>query len=468
MPTLQPLSQTPRFALPSLPPHPMTLRNPPEELNSSMRLLWMSATQTLPLASIFTPPGQLNSRCGAGAAERSDITTGGGQLLDAIPFAIGDVDVAGALVDRDTEGSLELSFTGAPRAVAREELALCGELLDTTVAPVSNPNIALTIYRGHPWIIELAAARSFGPELCGIDHVRAAGCGWHPLLDTLIGITAAIEITARVDRETHRLLELARTGTPIPKTDEVLPGGTELLYTIVAFIGNVEIRVVWIDGNPHRFFELARTAASATDHPPVLGIKEEKIREAVLDFLARRVFGPDRLCLLRDELANATASTWETHAGDLSRHESELRDIGRSLRVQALRLEEHEDPKHPVVVLATERIEELSTRKSGVTAAIEALKAQRPAGHHPDEIAAMLDAVPDLRKALKTASDEQLTDIFDAFDVTISYDKASQQMQLGATITPELLPQNARDRSGEQSRVLDIAGAGFEPATFGL
>ena len=163
----------------------------------------------------------------------------------------------------------------------------------------------------------------------------------------------------------------------------------------------------------------SQAAATHADHPQVLGIKEEKVLEAALDFLARRVFGPDRLRLLRDELADATASTWENHAADLDRHESELRDIERSLRVQALRLEEHEDPKHPVVVLATERIEELSARKSGVTTAIDALKAKRPAGHHPDEIAAMLDAVPDLLKALKTASDEQLADIFGAFDVTV-------------------------------------------------
>jgi hypothetical protein len=75
----------------------------------------------------------------------------------------------------------------------------------------------------------------------------------------------------------------------------------------------------------------------------------------------------------------------------------------------------------------------------------------------------MLDAVPDLRKALKTASDEQLADIFGAFDVTISYDKTSQQLELAATITPELLPQNDCDSSGERSRVLEVAGGRFAP-----
>jgi hypothetical protein len=113
-----------------------------------------------------------------------------------------------------------------------------------------------------------------------------------------------------------------------------------------------------------------------------------------------------------------------------------------------------------------QRIEE--PQEEDRLSAIEALKAKRPAGHHPDEIAAMLNAVPDLRKALKTTSDEQLAAIFGAFDVTISYDKTSQQLDLAATITPELLPQNDSDRSGERSRVLEVARAGFEPATFGL
>jgi hypothetical protein len=118
-------------------------------------------------------------------------------------------------------------------------------------------------------------------------------------------------------------------------------------------------------------------------------------------------------------------------------------------------------PKHPVVMLATERIEELSARKTAVTTAIETLKTKRPARHHPDEIAARLDSVPDLRKALKTASSEQLADIFRAFDVTIDYDKRTQRLNLAATITPELLPRNDDDRSGERSRVPVIARERF-------
>jgi hypothetical protein len=45
----------------------------------------------------------------------------------------------------------------------------------------------------------------------------------------------------------------------------------------------------------------------------VLGIKEERRLEPILDPLSRRIFSADRLRLLRDELAASTASTWEEH-----------------------------------------------------------------------------------------------------------------------------------------------------------
>ena len=53
----------------------------------------------------------------------------------------------------------------------------------------------------------------------------------------------------------------------------------------------------------------------------------------------------------------------------------------------------------------------MSTRKPAVADAFDALRAKRPAGRHPDEIVAMLDAVPDLRSALTAASDEELVEI---------------------------------------------------------
>ncbi len=191
----------------------------------------------------------------------------------------------------------------------------------------------------------------------------------------------------------------------------------------------------------------------------------------MLDFLARRVFGPDGLRLLHDELAGATVSSWQQHGPEAERLEEDLGKLDRSLRMQSLRLEEHEDPNHPIVALASERIVELTARKAAVTDALSALKTKRPAGHDPDEVLAMLDAVPDLRPALATATEEKLAAIFQAFDVEITYDRDQQTLKLAATITPELLPDlepDENDRPEGRSQINGIAGAGFEPATFGL
>jgi hypothetical protein len=135
-----------------------------------------------------------------------------------------------------------------------------------------------------------------------------------------------------------------------------------------------------------------------------------------------------------------------------------------------LRLEEHENPDRPVVALATRRIEELSTRKRAVTDALDALKVERPAGHRPDDILAMLDALSDLRPALTNATEGELADISEAFDASITYDKPNGRLILAATIRTDLDPklQNDDDRPGERSLISQVAGAGFEPATFGL
>ena len=213
-------------------------------------------------------------------------------------------------------------------------------------------------------------------------------------------------------------------------------------------------------------------AADIAGHPKVYGVKEDKILGPVLDFLVRRVFGPDRLQLLRDELGTATASTWADHADELKRLESELTKIASAVRNQTLRLEEHADPNHPIVALATERIVELTSRKNAVEGSIEGLQAKRPVGTDPDEIAAILDAVPDLRPTIAKSTDADLAELFNAFDVGITYERQTETLKLAATLTPELLPklghENQKDRDNERSQDYGIAGAGFEPATFGL
>ena len=85
---------------------------------------------------------------------------------------------------------------------------------------------------------------------------------------------------------------------------------------------------------------------------------------------------------------------------------------------------------------------------------------------------ALLARIPDLAAALHQAPTELKRQVFEAFGLQIVYDKPSRRIEISATITEAIADtlENAKDLPQEVSSVAqrDIAGAGFEPATFGL
>jgi hypothetical protein len=81
----------------------------------------------------------------------------------------------------------------------------------------------------------------------------------------------------------------------------------------------------------------------------------------------------------------------------------------------------------------------------------------------------LLASLPDLRPALARYGPAELADLFDAFDVTVTYSKPSHALELAATITSDLVPAPEKLQPPlRRSQGSDIAGAGFEPATSGL
>jgi hypothetical protein len=181
-------------------------------------------------------------------------------------------------------------------------------------------------------------------------------------------------------------------------------------------------------------------AVDQAGHPRALGIKEETILPELIDFMGLRLFGPDRLSLLQAELAESAVTGWTQHSEELKKLTREREELQRSIYRQSLRLEEHDDPNHPVIAVAKQRIGELTNQHAAVEDAINRLNSERPSGSHPDEVMAMLDSIPDLRPTLKTAESAELADICDAFQVTAVYDKANRTVELAATVGPDLLP----------------------------
>ena len=62
--------------------------------------------------------------------------------------------------------------------------------------------------------------------------------------------------------------------------------------------------------------------------------------------------------------------------------------------------------------------------------------------------------------------------VFEAFELEILYDKAGRTIEVSATVSEAVADafekQKALPEEGSLVVVRDIAGAGFEPATFGL
>jgi site-specific DNA recombinase len=213
-------------------------------------------------------------------------------------------------------------------------------------------------------------------------------------------------------------------------------------------------------------------AADVADHPRVLGIKESILMEAVRTFMAERLFGPDRLALLREELLDEAADgAWQERDAELANLHAEDDKVQKALYRQGLRLEEHDDPDHPVVKLATRRIEELSGKAKAIGAEIATLEANRPEAPRREQIEAALASIPDMRKLLEQAEDEEMVDLLDAFDIKVVYDKPAGTLEVSALLGRDFGPDpdNEKRRPDEEPSLnSSIAGAGFEPATFGL
>jgi site-specific DNA recombinase len=181
-------------------------------------------------------------------------------------------------------------------------------------------------------------------------------------------------------------------------------------------------------------------AADAAGHPRVLGIREEIVLEPLFDFLGRRLFGPDRLRLLHDELAASLVESDDGHTEQLATVARHLAEIDQAIRRQTLRLEEHDDPDHPVVAAAKIRIEELAGQRIALDEERRRLASWQNDGPKPHEIEALLASIPDLRPALRRYEPADLAELFDAFDVTVIYDKPSHALELAATVTADLVP----------------------------
>ena len=149
-----------------------------------------------------------------------------------------------------------------------------------------------------------------------------------------------------------------------------------------------------------------------------------------------------------------------------TRVRQQIAELDRKIKAQVQALEKGIEPE-----LVSERIKELRGEKTALEEALEEIGAEREEAEE-DELTEQLARIPDLTKALREAAPEVQRQVFEAFELQILYDKAERKIEISATVSEAIAnafqKQKALPKEGSLVVVRDIAGAGFEPATFGL
>ena len=207
-------------------------------------------------------------------------------------------------------------------------------------------------------------------------------------------------------------------------------------------------------------------ALEAHDGQQTLSAREDRLVRLVLRFFEQRIFGPLRLERLEKQLrAQARSERREGKTAGI-RLRQQVAEIDRKIKAQVQALEKGIEPE-----LVSARIGELRADKEALEETLAQVGAEREEAED-EELALQLARVPDLTKALAKAPPQIQRQVFEAFELQIAYDKAGGRVELSATVSESVADafENTKALRREGSVVVprDIAGAGFEPATFGL
>ncbi|MCB0869316.1 MAG: recombinase family protein [Solirubrobacterales bacterium] len=197
-----------------------------------------------------------------------------------------------------------------------------------------------------------------------------------------------------------------------------------------------------------------------------ISIREDALEEHVLRFFAQRIFGPMRIEKLAKQLR--AHSREEKCKGKLTgtRIREQVAEVDRKIKAQVIALEEGVE-----MDLVSERIGELRAQKEALEAALAEIGEPRQEDEE-EELMKRLEELPDLTENLRNASPQIKRQVFQAFDLQITFDKRECRVEISATVSEAVAKSfNTKDplaREGLAVVPKDIAGAGFEPATFGL
>jgi len=195
-------------------------------------------------------------------------------------------------------------------------------------------------------------------------------------------------------------------------------------------------------------------------------LREDALSPVIARFFDQRIFGPMRLDKLAKQLKSAERDRRRSQRHVGTRLRQLIADAERRIKVQVQALEDGLDAD-----AVDARIKEL---RADIAAAERDLAELGPEEieAETDDLADRLARLPDLSAQLRCAPREIQRQTYEAFCLRIEFDKVARTLVVSATVTEAVASAfentKALREGGLPVTVCDIAGAGFEPATFGL
>jgi site-specific DNA recombinase len=180
----------------------------------------------------------------------------------------------------------------------------------------------------------------------------------------------------------------------------------------------------------------------AEEHPTCVRVREKALNDAVYEFFATRVFGPERQQLLAAAL---TAITHDNSAEQERQHRTAaLHKLIADVRARQDRVLDEiedldddmdEDTRKAYRHRLRERFADLAKQLKTRQAELDQLAAQPAQNSRQD--ASLLDRLPQLSKHLSEAPEQLQRDLYDALRLQVVYSHRRKEAHLKVTITDE-------------------------------
>jgi len=180
-----------------------------------------------------------------------------------------------------------------------------------------------------------------------------------------------------------------------------------------------------------------RHTAAAPGHPRTVQAAEHRLETMAAKFFLDRIFGPGRAGLLAAQLPATDADAAAKRDAEAAALKAAIKKLDGQQNAQIRALEDVPDGPAAAAMRAriSDRFTELHAQRQQAEAKLAALQAATPTAMDPtllDEIPYADDILPDLPPALKTR-------LFDAFDITVVWNKPDNQATVRAVLTDATL-----------------------------